>query len=155
MKNIIKKYELLQHIQKIEDIYINIKINCSKLILSYGKFDCFIFIFRGRRRKELLKKINELNQGDKINNIDELYQKIENELEYKNNNNKKELVQEFFNSIRRFKGVFNTEGFNCDAYWCFNCNVCIKLDYGFYSTCYITTCNIPNNIYYKACYTTL
>ena len=117
MKDIIKKYELLQHIQKIEDIYINIKINCSKLILSYGKFDCFIFIFRGRRRKELLKKINELNQGDKINNIDELYQKIENELEYKNNNNKKELVQEFFNSIRRFKGVFNTEGFNCDAYW--------------------------------------
>lgn len=115
MQDRIKKYELLKNIQKIEDININIKIDCSKLILSYSKYDCFVWINRTKRRKELLEKINELNQGDTISSINNLYSNIEQELE--SNHNKNKLVKEFFKSIERFKGVFQTDGFNFDAYW--------------------------------------
>ena len=54
----IKKYKLLNFIRKIEDMYISIKINSSKTILSFSKYDCFVWIFRDSRRKDLLKKIN-------------------------------------------------------------------------------------------------
>ena len=115
MQERIKKYELLKNIQKIEDIQINIKIDCSKLILSYAKYDCFIWINRANRRKELLKKINEKNKEDNYYDYDDLYYDIEKDL--KANKDKKSLIKDFFNSIERFKGTFETDGFNFDAYW--------------------------------------
>lgn len=115
MQERIKKYDLLSNIQKIEDIFIKMKIDSSKLILSYSKYDCFIIFFRDKRRKELLQEINNLNNGDKISNIDDFYYQIEKEIQ--SNTNKKEFVKEFFSSIERFKGVFKTSGFNFDAYW--------------------------------------
>ena len=42
----IKDYELLSNIKSIEDYYVNIKINSSKKILSYSKWDFFIFFFK-------------------------------------------------------------------------------------------------------------
>ena len=115
MKERIQKYELLSNIQRIEDLFINMKIDSSKLILSYAKYDCFIIFFRDKRRKELLQEINNLNKGDKISNIDDFYYQIEKEI--RSNTNKSGLVKEFFSSIERFKGVFQTSGFNFDAYW--------------------------------------
>jgi len=115
MKERIQKYDLLSNIQRIEDLFINMKIDSSKLILSYAKYDCFIIFFRDKRRKELLQEINNLNKGDKISNIDDFYYQIEKEI--RSNTNKSGLVKEFFSSIERFKGVFQTSGFNFDAYW--------------------------------------
>lgn len=115
MQERIRKYDLLKNIEEIEDIYINIKIDSSKLILSYSKYDWFIWLFRDKRRKELLQKINELNHGRDISDINDFYYDIEKEI--KKNDNKKALVKEFFSSIERFKGTFETDGFNFDAYF--------------------------------------
>ena len=111
----ISKYELLSNIKNIEDIRINIKINCSKLILSYAKYDCLVLFFRDKRRKELLKEINKRNKGNDIPDIDSLFTRIENKVN--NITDKQKYVNEFFNSIERFKDSFNIEGFDFDAYW--------------------------------------
>ena len=66
LKKTIESIPLLSHIKHIEDLNINMKIECSKLILSYAKYDFFIVPRRYKRRQELLNKINTLNQG-KIN----------------------------------------------------------------------------------------
>ena len=115
MQDRIKKYSLLSNIQKIEDIYINMKIDSSNLILSYSKYDWFIIFFRDKRRKELLKEINKINKGDEISDINDFYYQIEQEI--KSNKNKSAFIKEFFSSIERFKGVFTTRGFNFDAYF--------------------------------------
>ena len=114
MKNI-SKYELLSNIKNIEDVHINIKIDCSKLILSYAKYDCFVWFYRDKRRKELLKEINKRNKGNAISDIDSLFTRIENKVN--NITNKQNYVNQFFNSIERFKDPFKIEGFNFDAYW--------------------------------------
>ena len=115
MQDRIKKYSLLSNIQKIEDIYINMKIDSSKQILSYSQYDWFILFFRDKRRKELLKEINKINQGDSIGDINDFYYQIEQEI--KSIKNKSAFIKEFFSSIERFKGVFATQGFNFDAYF--------------------------------------
>ena len=115
MQDRIKKYSLLSNIQKIEDIYINMKIDSSKQILSYSQYDWFILFFRDKRRKELLKEINKINQGDSIDDINDFYYQIEQEI--KSIKNKSAFIKEFFSSIERFKGVFATQGFNFDAYF--------------------------------------
>mgnify|MGYP002626696933 CR=1 FL=1 len=111
----ISKYELLSNIKNIEDIRINIKIYCSKLILSYAKYDCFVLFFRDKRRKELLKEINKRNKGNAISDIDSLLNRIENKVN--DITDKEKYVNQFFKSIERFKGSFNIEGFDFDAYW--------------------------------------
>ena len=115
MQQRMKKFELLENLSKLEDIFIRIKINSSKAILSYSKYDWFIPFFRDRRRKNLLKEINELNQGKSIDNIDSLFSNIEDKV--KKIKDQKEFIREFFDSIKRFRGVFETEGFNFDAYF--------------------------------------
>ena len=115
MQERIKKYDLLSNIQKIEDIYINIKIDSSKLILSYSKFDWFIIFFRDKRRKELLQEINKMNKGDEISNINDFYDQIKKEIQL--NENKSAFIKEFFSSIERFRGVFATNGFDFNAYF--------------------------------------
>ena len=115
MQERIAKFELLESIKEMEDIFIRIKINSSKAILSYAKYDWFIIFFRDKRRKELLEEINKLNTGKNIPDINNLFSNIEYKV--KNINDKSAFIQEFFNSIRRFKGVFETEGFNFDAYF--------------------------------------
>ena len=115
MQQRMKKFELLENLSKLEDIFIRIKINSSKAILSYSKYDWFVLFFRDSRRKKLLKEINEINQGKSIDNINSLFTNIKDKVA--KIKDKKEFIQEFFNSIKRFKGVFKTEGFNFDAYF--------------------------------------
>ena len=45
MYNIIKKYRIIEYLCYVIDININIKIEISKLILSYSKYDGFVFFF--------------------------------------------------------------------------------------------------------------
>ena len=111
----IKKYDLLKHIKNIEDVHINIKINCANLILSYAKYDWFVWFFRDRRRKELLEKINAVNKGDKINDIELLLTTLKNKVDKLSN--KDEIARQFFDGIKKFKGLFATYGFNFDAYF--------------------------------------
>jgi predicted GTPase len=112
--NNIGKYELLNHIKSIEDFTIRKKINASKEILSYSKYDWFMIFGRYGRRKELLENIANVF-GEKIVDTDKLYSDLESE--YKNVNDKKKLRNDFFDSIRKFEGTFNTQGFNFDAYF--------------------------------------
>ena len=116
LKNIIESFPLLSHIKHIEDLNINIKIECSKLILSYAKYDFFIAPRRYKRRQELLNKINTLNQGKSFD-VGEKY----NKLEYRFNNNsyKDDDIDEFFNSIRKFEGIFKIDGFKFNP-WFYN-----------------------------------
>ena len=116
MKNKIEKYKLLKNIQNIEDINIGLKIKSSKTILSYAKYDCFIWFGREGRRKDLLKIINSDYNGKNIVDIDGLYHELEQE--YKKID-KKKYVNNFFNSIERFKGSFNTDGFSFNS-WFYN-----------------------------------
>ena len=51
IQEIIAKFELLENITKLEDMFIHIKINSSKPKLSYAKYDWFIAFFRDSRRK--------------------------------------------------------------------------------------------------------
>lgn len=108
LKKIIETFPLLNHIKHIEDLNITIKIKCSELILSYAKYDYFIAPRRYKRRKDLLKLINENNQGNTID-VDEIYKKLENQ--FNNNSKRDKEVEEFFNSIRKFEGIFETDGF--------------------------------------------
>ena len=114
IKNV-SKYELLNHIKNIEDIHINIKIESAKLILSYAKYDWFVWFYRDKRRKELLYKINTLNKGSSINDIESLFSNIKYKVD--NISNKKESINQFFDGIRKFKGIFATQGFNFNAYF--------------------------------------
>lgn len=113
--NKVKKYELLNHIKNIEDIHINIKIESSKLILSYAKYDWFVWFFRDKRRKELLDKINTLNKGDKIGDIESLFIRIKYKVDHISD--KEDSKNQFFGGIKKFKGLFKTQGFNFDAYF--------------------------------------
>ena len=115
IKERMSKFELLQNICKQEDIFINNKIISSRTILSYSKYDWFNKFSVDQRRKKLLQEINKLNHGDYISNMDSLFSNIQNKV--KNIKNKSSVIEEFFNSIRRFKGVFETEGFDFDAYF--------------------------------------
>ncbi len=115
MKNI-KKYNLLNHITNIEDMHINIKIRCANLILSYAKYDWFIWFFRDKRRKELLKEINDINKGDYIDDIDFLFSRIKNKVD-NIKDKKEEFIKQFFEGIKKFKGIFLTLGFNFNAYF--------------------------------------
>ena len=47
-----------------------------------------------------------------IEDIDKLYSDLDSE--YNKVNDKTKMQNEFFNSIRKFEGTFNTEGFNFD-----------------------------------------
>ena len=113
----IKHYELLSNIKTIEDIYVNIKINSSKKILSYSKWDFFIPFFRERRRKKLLDEICKLYNVEDIEDIEILFLNMRNL--YNKMNEKKEIIIEFFNSIEKFKGTFSTDGFDFNAF-CYN-----------------------------------
>lgn len=116
MQDNIKKFKLLENIQNIEDINIKIKIQSSKTILSYAKYDCFIWFRREGRRKELLKIINSIYSGKKIIDVDDLYHELEQE--YKKID-KKKYVNNFFDSIKKFEGSFNTDGFSFNS-WFYN-----------------------------------
>ena len=110
----IGKYELLNHIKNIEDFNIRKKINASKEILSYSKYDWFMIFGRDGRREELLKIIANIF-NEKIEDIDKLYSDLDSE--YNKVNDKTKMRNDFFDSIKNFKGTFSTEGFNFDAYF--------------------------------------
>ena len=117
--DVIKKYKIISYIQKIEDITVNLQIELSKEILSYSKYDKFVWFFRDSRRKELLQLINEKNNGPKIEDIDNLYSNIESEIKKLTDDDKKKIKSQFFDSIKNYKRSFNTEGFPFDA-WFYN-----------------------------------
>jgi len=107
----IKDYELLSNIKSIEDYYVNIKINSSKKILSYSKWDFFIFFFRDRRRKKLLDEISKLYDVEDKEDIEKLRN------QYNETNDKEKIIKEFFVSIEQFKGAFQTDGFDFNAFF--------------------------------------
>ena len=113
----VSKYELLQNLKNIEDAYIPILIDSSKKILSYSKYDCFMFIFRDYRRKKLLEEINRLNNGAEIKNIDKKFSDFSSQINDMKKPERKKIIKEFFESIKQFEGPFKTEGFDFDAYW--------------------------------------
>ena len=53
----------------------------SKLILSYSYQDYFEWLMKNKRRNELSDKINTLYKGDKIYEIDELREKLQNQVD--------------------------------------------------------------------------
>ena len=110
----IGKYELLNHIKSIEDFTIRKKIDASKEILSYSKYDWFMKFGRDGRRKELLKIIANIFD-EKIEDIDKLFSDLESE--YKKVNDTTKMINDFFDSIKKFEGTFKTEGFNFDSYY--------------------------------------
>lgn len=110
----IGKYELLNHIKNIEDFNIRKKIDASKEILSYSKYDWFMIFGRDGRRKELLNVIAKIF-NEKIVDVDKLYSDLESE--YKNVNDTTKMRNDFFDSIKNFEGTFSTQGFNFDAYF--------------------------------------
>ena len=107
----IKKFNLLSKVKNIFDNLVNIKIECCKLILSYSKKGFFNF-FKKDKRIELLSEIRSINKGESIyfmeDKLSEIDQKI-GEI-----NNKEDFIIEFFDSMRRFKGIYDTEGFDFD-----------------------------------------
>ena len=116
MENI-QKYNLIKHIKNIEDIIIYKKISASKQILSFSQYDFFVFIFRDSRRKDLLSKLRKIYDNKSNKDIDSLFLEIYNKAE--NKTNKEKEINEFFESIKRFKDIFETEGFNFNA-WFYN-----------------------------------
>lgn len=116
---VLDKYKLLSYIKSIEDIGVNLKIELSKTILSYAKYDKFIWFFRDSRRKDLLNIINNKMNGKNIEDIEECYSIIENKIKKMSRDDKKGLIIDFFESIKRYKGIFNTEGFSFDV-WFYN-----------------------------------
>lgn len=116
---VIQKYKLLSYIKNIEDISVNLKIELSKIILSYSKYDKYIWFYRDSRRKELLNIISNKHNGKNIDDINNFFIEIGNQIDKMKKEDKKNLINDFFDSIKRFKGSFNTEGFSFDA-WFYN-----------------------------------
>ena len=117
MMKIIQKFNLLLHITKIEDIIINNKITASKTILSFSRYVFFVVLFRDYRRKELLSELRRIYNDKSNEDINSLYLETYQKVE-KIEDPEKESY-EFFNSIKRFKDIFDTEGFTFDA-WFYN-----------------------------------
>ena len=116
---VLGKYKLLSYIKNIEDIGVNLKIELSKTILSYAKYDKYVWFFRDSRRKKLLNIINYKNDGKNIDDIDDCFLRIGNKFKKMSKEDKKGLIIDFFESIKRFRGIFNTEGFSFEA-WFYN-----------------------------------
>lgn len=115
MKEKIEKFKLLENIKESADIRINMKIQSATSILYYSKMNFFIIFYRDYRRKEALKEINQINKENEIENLEQLFLKmsdIVNKME-----DQKTEVEQFFNDIKRYKGVFETQGFNFDAFF--------------------------------------
>ena len=115
-KNNIKKYKLLNHIQNVEDIFINLKITASKDILDTSRTIGFwnLWIGKDTKRKELLKRINEYYGVSDSEDIEQIYHRLEEKVK---DLNEKETINNFFKSIERFKGYFKTDGFIFDPYF--------------------------------------
>ena len=74
--NKIQKYKSLKKIKDFTNFHLNtIKLKTAKLILSYSYKDYFDWLMKDKRRNELIEKINNLYEGDKINDIDKLREK--------------------------------------------------------------------------------
>ena len=115
MKEKIGNFKLLENIKESADIRINMKIQSATSILYYSKMNFFIIFYRDYRRKEALKEINQINKENDIENLEQLFLKMSdtvNKME-----DQKEEVEQFFNDIKRYKGVFVTQGFNFDAFF--------------------------------------
>ena len=80
--NKIQKYKSLKKITDYSNFYLNtIKLKTAKLILSYSYKDYFDWLMKDKRRNELIEKINNLYEGDKINDIDKLREKYKTQVD--------------------------------------------------------------------------
>ena len=87
----------------------------KKTIKQAFGMDILLIFYRDYRRKEALKEINQINKENEIENLEQLFLKmsdIVNKME-----DQKTEVEQFFNDIKRYKGVFETQGFNFDAFF--------------------------------------
>ena len=63
--------------------------------------------------------MNEKSNGPKIEDIDNLFSNIESEIKKLTSDDKQKISSEFFESIKKYKGIFDTEGFPFDP-WFYN-----------------------------------
>ena len=108
----IKKINLLSKLINIFDNLVNIKIECSKLILSYSKKG-FFNLFKKSRRIELLSEIRQINKGESIYFMEDKLHEIDQKIG--EINNKEDVINEFFDSMRKFKAIYDTAGFDFDT----------------------------------------
>ena len=105
----IKKYKLLGGIYDFIKFHINKKIESIKLILYYSYQDYFVWLMKNKRRNELIQKINELYKGDVIDDIDTLRENLKSQVD--NENNKKEIIEDFLESVKIYKEIFEADGY--------------------------------------------
>lgn len=117
--SVFKKYELLKNLGIKEDIYLNRKIEASKIIISYSGYGLLKMFFKDSQRKELLIEINKIFSRKKQVDIDDLFMIIEKEVNEVNTiGNTTKIINEFLSSIKRLEGCFNTNGFQFDTSFC-------------------------------------
>jgi len=85
----------------------------SKLILSYSYQDYFEWLMKNKRRNELSDKINTLYKGDKIYEIDELREKLQNQVDLIKD--KSIIVNEYLKSFISFKNILENDGYYLDS----------------------------------------
>ena len=80
--NKIQKYKSLKKIKDFTNFHLNtIKLKTAKLIFSFSYKDYFDWLMKDKRRNELIEKINNLYEGDKINDIDKLIVKYKTQVD--------------------------------------------------------------------------
>ena len=80
--NKIQKYKSLKKIKDFTNFHLNtIKLKTAKLIFSFSYKDYFDWLMKDKRRNELIEKINNLYEGDKINDIDKLREKYKTQVD--------------------------------------------------------------------------
>ena len=80
------------------------------MIFSYSHKDFFDWLMKDKRRNELIKKINMLYNGDKINNIDVLREKFKNQVD--KIENRDIIINEYLKSILEYKNILEKDGYN-------------------------------------------
>ena len=73
-----------------------------------------LWIGKDAKRKDLLKRINEYYGVSDSEDIEQIYHRLKEKVK---DLNEKETINNFFKSIERFKGYFNTEGFIFNPYF--------------------------------------
>ena len=112
----VKNYELLRKIKEIQDCEVNIKIECSKLILSYSKKHFFdLFNDYGKNVIKLLEEIQKLNKRNKYSDFDAVYKTMKNYINTLKDKDKENTINNFFSLLKEDKENFVNKGFDLNA----------------------------------------
>lgn len=108
-----KKYKLLKNVRDFIKFHINKKLESTKLILYYSYQDYFVWLMKDKRRNELIEKINELNSGSSIDDIDSLRVSVKNMVDTVEN--KKKIIDEYIKPLKIYKSIFEKDGYYLDS----------------------------------------